>query len=193
MLQTCFAVPDARSGRIHATCRIVMHDPSPGWVGFPSERNFDFSALAPLRSRLVELEALALLPGASPARAFGELGERIARFLIAERLDFVFTTARVGIADGGHTAASMHEAAFARSAAPDDLRIAARMPLAVERLCTTLDAPPAPHLLGWLALGAWTCGEPAWNRDPHCAEIPLLLPLSRLRARTARRFLAQAA
>src|SRR4051812_2376191 len=96
---------------------------------FPSERHFDFTALAPLRSRLVELDALAMEP------------EAIARFLIRERLDFVFTTAHVGIADGGHTAASMHHAAVARAVAPDDLRVVPRLPLAVERLSITLPAP----------------------------------------------------
>ena len=160
---------------------------------FPSERHFDFSALAPLRGRLVEVEAMAMEGGARPERAFAELGECIARFLIAERLDFVFTTVRIGIADGGHVAASIHQAAVARASAPDDLRVAPHRPLAVERLCTTLRAPPGPELAGWLTLGAWTCGDPAWNRERHCAEIPLLLPLSRLRTRSARRFLAAAA
>jgi len=48
-------------------------------------------------------------------------------------------------------------------------------------------------LQGWLRLGAWVCGEPAWNPELHTADIPLLLPLCRLRSRHARRFLAAAA
>lgn len=157
------------------------------------ERNFDLSALDPLRDRLVEIEAPGLDPAVRADRAFTQLGDHLARYLIAEGQDFVLTAVRVGIADGGHTAASMHAAAFARACSPDDLRVHPLRGLALERLSTTLKAPASSHLQGWLRLGAWVCGEPAWNREPHCAEIPLLLPLSRLRSRHARRFLAAAA
>ena len=44
----------------------------------------------------------------------------MARYLIAEAHDFVLTSARVGIADGGHTAASMHAAAWVRARSPDE-------------------------------------------------------------------------
>jgi putative hemolysin len=117
----------------------------------------------------------------------------VARYLIAHRLDFVFATVGVGMADGGHTAASMYHRAIAHARAPDDLQVLPRLPLAVARLCVTLRAPLDPQLQGWLGLGAWVCGAPAWNHERDCAEIPLLLPLSRLRSPRARQFLASAA
>ena len=126
-------------------------------------------------------------------REVTQFGDGLARDLIARGQDFVLTAVRVGIADGGHTAASMHAAAFARACSPDDLRIRPLRRLALERLATTLEAPAGSHLQAWLRLGAWVCGEPALNRDARCAEIPLLLPLCRLRSRHARRFLAAAA
>lgn len=47
----------------------------------------------------------------------------------------------------------------------------------------------APSLLkGWLRAGAWICGEPAWNPDFNTADLPLLLPMERLKPRYARQF-----
>ena len=157
------------------------------------ERIFDLSALAPLRDRLVELDPAWVESAARTDKAFTQLGDRLARHLIDAGQDFVLTSVRVGIADGGHAAASMHAAAYARACSPDDLRVHPLRGLALERLATTLRAPAAPQLQGWLRLGAWVCGEPACNPEPHGAEIPLLLALSRLRSRRARRFLAAAA
>ena len=157
------------------------------------ERHFDLSALDPLRDRLVEVDAAGLDPAVRVDRAFTQLGDHLARYLIAEGRDFVLTAISVGMADGGHTAASMHAAAFARACSPDDLRVHPLHGLALERLTTTLKAPASSHLQGWLRLGAWVCGDPAWNPELHSADIPLLLPLSRLRSRHARRFLATAA
>ena len=157
------------------------------------ERHFDLSALSPLRDRLLELEVPRFEPGERVDKAFTRLGDRLARHLIAAGHDFVLTAVHVGIADGGHTAASMHAAAFARACSPDDLRVKPVRDLGIERLIVTLRAPPAPELQAWLRLGAWVCGDPGWNAELHSADIPILLPLSRLRSRHARRFLAAAA
>jgi putative hemolysin len=50
-----------------------------------------------------------------------------------------------------------------------------------------------PLLRSYLGLGAWVCGEPAWDPDFGCADVPLLLALDRLDARFARRVLGRAA
>jgi putative hemolysin len=175
------------------TCRIIAPAAARRAGGFPSERHFDFSALRPLRARMVEVDALWLSPAARPQRAFGELGERLARYLIAEGHDFVFAAARIGIEDGGHAAASLHAAAAAGSCAPEDLRVLPRHRLEVEYLSVRPGSRSCPQLEGWLQLGAWVCGAPACDGASHDARIPLLLPLSRIRSRHARRFLAAAA
>ena len=158
-----------------------------------ADRHFDLAALAPWRERMVLLDGLWLDPGLRVDRAFTRLGDDLARLLIAHGHDFLFTTARVGIADGGHAAASMHAVAFACAASPDDMRVCPIHGLPLARLTTTLRGPATPVLRGWLRLGAWVCGDPAWNPDADRAEIPLLLALSRLRSRHARRFLSAAA
>ena len=187
------AVRDLRSGRVMATCRVLSPAAAMRAGGYALERHFDASALAPLRERLVEVGAVWIDPAARAAVVFPELGDCITRYLLAEGYDFVVASAAVGIADGGHTAASMHREASERAPSPDDLRVVPLRELPLQRLQDTLPVKATPLLRGWLDLGAWVCGEPGWNREPQCAEIPLLLPLARMRSRHARRFVAQAA
>ena len=50
--------------------------------------------------------------------------------------------------------------------------------------------PTAPPLLqGYLRLGAWVCGEPAWDPDFDSADFLVLLPIERMVPRYAQRFL----
>jgi putative hemolysin len=46
---------------------------------------------------------------------------------------------------------------------------------------------------GYLNVGAWICGEPAWDPDFNVADLLILLPLANIRARYAQHFFAQAA
>ncbi len=51
------------------------------------------------------------------------------------------------------------------------------------------EPPQIPPLLkGYLRVGAWVGGEPAWDPDFNTADLFVLLPLSRLGARYARHY-----
>ena len=51
-------------------------------------------------------------------------------------------------------------------------------------------AAEVPVLLkGYLRLGAWVCGPPAWDPEFNTADLLVLLPLERVEARYARHFL----
>jgi putative hemolysin len=41
---------------------------------------------------------------------------------------------------------------------------------------------------GYLRAGAYVCGEPAWDPDFNTADLPILLPMSRLDSRYAKHF-----
>jgi putative hemolysin len=54
--------------------------------------------------------------------------------------------------------------------------------------------PPAavpPLLKGYLRLGAWICGEPAWDPDFNTADLLVMLSLSRVEGRYARHYLGE--
>jgi putative hemolysin len=46
-----------------------------------------------------------------------------------------------------------------------------------------------PLVKGYLRLGAYVCGAPAWDPDFNTADLLMLLPISALNRRYARHFL----
>jgi putative hemolysin len=44
-------------------------------------------------------------------------------------------------------------------------------------------------LKGYLRLGAYICGEPAWDPEFNTADLLILLPMSRMSSRYAKHFL----
>jgi putative hemolysin len=49
-----------------------------------------------------------------------------------------------------------------------------------------------PLIKGYLRLGAYIGGEPAWDEDFNTADLFIMLPVSRMSARFAKHFLRQA-
>jgi putative hemolysin len=76
--------------------------------------------------------------------------------------------------------------------APIELHVFPRCPLPLDKL-ESAAAPVLPPLVkGYLRLGAYVCGEPAWDPDFNTADLPILLPLSRLNPSYARQFMKTA-
>lgn len=140
------------------------------------EARFDLRQLDILRDRMVEVDS---------AR------RSLARYLVENGYDYAIGTVRLGLADGGHAAASIARRVIESSSSPEDYRVFPREPLPMARLRDTLRAGMPPALRAWLDVGAWVCGEPAM--EGAVAELPLLLPLARMRGRFARSFLSRAA
>jgi putative hemolysin len=93
------------------------------------------------------------------------------------------------MADGGHVAASIYRKLHRLYSAPVEYRVFPRYPLPLHALNQYLDAPVPPLLKGYLRLGAYICGEPAWDPEFNTADLLILLPMSRLSERYAKHFL----
>jgi putative hemolysin len=50
-----------------------------------------------------------------------------------------------------------------------------------------------PLIKAYLRVGAWVCGEPAWDPDFNTADLLMMLPLSQIDQRYARHFMRHAA
>lgn len=61
------------------------------------------------------------------------------------------------------------------------------MPL--EALDRDVEASPPPLVKGYIRVGAYVCGAPAWDPDFNTADLLMLLPLARMDARYARHFM----
>jgi putative hemolysin len=102
--------------------------------------------------------------------------------------EYLLGCASIGMADGGHGAASIYNVLRDSSMSPTEYRVFPRCPLPLDRLDGSLDAPVPPLIKGYVRCGAWVCGEPAWDPDFNTADLLMLLPMSRLDSRYARHF-----
>jgi len=94
------------------------------------------------------------------------------------------------MADGGHAAAALYNQ-LQEHLSPLEYRVFPRCPLPLEALRNEVKAETPPLIKGYLRAGAWICGEPAWDPDSNTADLPVLLPMSKVDARYAKHFLGR--
>jgi putative hemolysin len=58
----------------------------------------------------------------------------------------------------------------------------------MDALDKNLEVDCPPLIKGYLRLGAYICGEPAWDPDFNTADMLVMLPLSRINRRYAAHF-----
>jgi putative hemolysin len=64
-----------------------------------------------------------------------------------------------------------------------------RTPLPLGALGGDTEPVVPPLIKGYMRLGAYVCGEPAWDPDFNTADLLVLLPLSRLSHHYLRHFM----
>ena len=109
--------------------------------------------------------------------------------MLAQGHDVLAGCASMGMADGGHAAASVYLRLRERHLAPVEYQVFPRCPLPLDRLDPTVRGEPPALVKGYLRAGAWICGEPAWDPDFNTADFFVLLPLANVAPRYARHYL----
>ena len=115
----------------------------------------------------------------------------LARYMQENGYDYLIGCASVSMADGGHAAASLYNRLKDEHLCPLEYRVFPRTPLPLQALRQDIEADTPPLIKGYLRAGAWICGEPAWDPDFNTADLPVLLPVSRLDARYAKHFMGR--
>ena len=92
------------------------------------------------------------------------------------------------MADGGATAANVHYTLQSACASPPEYRVFPRLDLPLRRARPTEQLTIPPLIKGYVRLGAYMCGAPAWDPDFNTADLLMLLPMARLAPRYARHF-----
>ncbi|MCZ7563896.1 MAG: GNAT family N-acetyltransferase [Burkholderiales bacterium] len=182
-------VREAARGEIVGTYRILSPSAAARAGGYYSEQEFDLARLAPLRAGLVEVGRSCIHPGYRTGAVISLLWAGLARYMLAHRHAHLMGCASIGMADGGYAAAAMYRRIAAAALSPAEYRVVPRHALPLERLTAEAPAEPAPLIKGYLRLGAWVCGAPAWDPAFNTADLLVLLPLARLDARYARRYI----
>jgi len=192
-------VRDEQSDEIVGTYRILPPHNVHKAGGYYSENEFDLSRLAPIRSQLVEVGRSCVHRDYRSGSVIALLWEGLVRYIREHGYGYLTGCASVSLRDGGQAAMHLYRRLAKNHLCPPEYLVFPHHPLPdmfpVSREAEsvspgkekTVEIPPL--LKGYIRAGAWICGEPAWDRDFNSADMFILLPLSRVSARYAKRFL----
>ncbi|HKS99468.1 MAG TPA: GNAT family N-acyltransferase [Rugosimonospora sp.] len=153
-----------------------------------ADTEFDLSALAPIAGDLVEAGRSCVHPGHRDGTVINLMWAGIARYMHLSGYRWLGGCASVGLADGGVAAAGVWDLARRKHLAPPEYRVRPHRPWPpVDPAGARVRVPPL--LRGYLRLGAWVCGAPAYDPDFNCADLYVLLGMDRIDPRYLRHFL----
>lgn len=186
-------VRDHGNDKVVGTYRILPPEQAIHAGGYYSETEFDLSRLAHLRERMVEVGRSCVHPDYRDGATITQLWAGLAEYILHHRYEYLIGCASISMGDGGHYAASVYDKIAALHAAPAEYRVFPHCRLPLESLNRSLDVSVPPLIKGYLRLGAYVAGEPAWDPDFNCADVFILMPVSRMNPRYARHFLKHSA
>ena len=182
-------VLEEETGEVVGTYRILTAAQSKRIGGFYADEEFDLTRLQHLREGFVEIGRSCVHPSYRNGAVIALLWSGLAQFVQTRRCDYVIGCASIGLADGGHAAASIYNALSKQALSPIEYRVFPRCALPLEALRGDMDATIPALIKGYLRAGAYVCGDPAWDADFNTADLLMLLPISNVNARYARHFL----
>ncbi|HEU0186627.1 MAG TPA: GNAT family N-acetyltransferase [Gallionellaceae bacterium] len=184
-------VRDADTNEVVGTYRILAPEQARDAGGYYSEGEFDLSRLAHLRDRMVEVGRSCVHPDYRSGGVITLLWAGMAEYMVKNGYEYLIGCASISMADGGHNAASIYNKARQEHLSPLEWRVFPRCALPLEALDNHSEPALPPLVKGYLRLGAYVCGDPAWDPDFNTADLLVLLPMSRLNQRYVKHFLGK--
>jgi putative hemolysin len=185
-------VRDNGDNKVVGTYRILPPEQAVKAGGYYSETEFDMTRLMHLRDRMVEVGRSCVHPDYRDGATITQLWSGLADYIGKHGHEYLIGCASISMNDGGHYAASVYNKVHKLHAAPAEYRVFPHCRLPLESLNQNLDVIIPPLIKGYLRLGAQIAGEPAWDPDFNCADLFILLPVSRMNERYAKHFMRQA-
>jgi putative hemolysin len=186
-------VRDLHNDKVVGTYRILSPEQSRMAGSYYSETEFDLSGLVNLRNSIVEIGRSCVHPDYRDGGTITQLWSGLADYIGKHSHEYLIGCASISMADGGHYAASVYNKIHKLHAAPDEYRVTPRCRLPLESLNQNMEVIIPPLIKGYLRLGAYICGEPAWDADFNCADVFIMMPIERLAARYAKHFMKHTA
>lgn len=183
-------VRELGNGEVVGTYRILPPEAAQRIGHYYAEDEFDLSRLGFLRPRMAELGRSCVHPAHRSGTVIARLWMGLADYMSRYGYEYAVGCASIGMADGGHIAASVYRQLTERTLAPLEWRVTPRHRLPIESLDDGQTAALPPLIKGYTRLGAMVCGEPAWDPDFNTADLLMLLPMAQLNRSYARRFIA---
>jgi len=185
-------VRDHSNEKVVGTYRILPPEQAVKAGGYYSETEFDLSRLANMRDRMVEVGRSCVHEDYRDGATITQLWSGLAEYVTKNNHEYLIGCASISMGDGGHYAASVYNKIHKLHAAPAEYRVFPHCRLPLESLNQNLEVIVPPLIKGYLRLGAYIAGEPAWDPDFNCADVFILMPVSRMNARYAKHFMRQA-
>lgn len=182
-------VRDEHNGEVVGTYRILPPTQARELGSYYSETEFDLTRLQHIRNSMVEVGRSCVHPDYRSGGTITLLWAGLADYMVRNRYEYLVGCASISMADGGHMAASIFQQIQQKHMSPVEWRVTPRCALPLEALDTNQEAELPPLLKGYLRLGAYVCGEPAWDPDFNTADVLILLPLARMNKRYLRHFM----
>lgn len=181
-------VRNCESGRVVGTYRILTAAQALRAGRFYSEREFHFDGLAALKPHMIEIGRACVDRDYRTGAVIATLWSGLAHYLWRSGHDYVLGCSSIPAGDGGRLATSIYRSVLREHASPPVWRARPRSRFPLETGPLYSD-PPIPALLkGYLRLGAYVCGDLAWDAGFKTADLLLMLPLVRMNPRYANRF-----
>jgi putative hemolysin len=174
------------AGTAVGTYRLLPPQRARAAGGLYAENEFDLAALAPLRSRLVEIGRSCVHPDHRTGGVISLMWAGLGRYLFMTGNRWLGGCTSVPLADAGGTAAAVWRHVRARHLAPGSLHVTPRHPWDPTGAPMPLRPALPPLLRGYLRLGAQVCGPPAHDTAFGCADFFTLLDAEQIDGRHLR-------
>jgi putative hemolysin len=184
-------VRDDVTGTIVGTYRMLPPERAARAGMLYSETEFDLRVIAPLRSGLVETGRSCVHPDHRSGAVVSLVWAGIARYMLLSRRSWLAGCASVPLADGGSYAAGVWNLVRDKHYAPEQYRVRPLRPWNPDGIEPPRRKSLPPLLKGYLRLGAWVCGHPAYDADFGVADLFVLLGLEHVDQRYLRFFLGE--
>jgi len=182
-------VRDGTTNQVIGTYRILSPQRSNQAGGYYAAGEFDLSRLEHLFDRTVEVGRACVHQNYRNGGTITMLWSGLAKYMQMHHYEYMIGCASINMSDGGHAAASLFHQIKEKALAPLEYRVFPHNPLPIDTLKHDLEVACPPLVKGYLRLGAYICGAPAWDPYFNSADLLVMLPLSRMNPRYAAHFL----
>ncbi len=179
--------------KVVGTYRMLPPEQAVKAGGYYSETEFDMSRLAHLRGSMVEVGRSCVHPDYRDGGTITQLWGGLADYITKNGHEYLIGCASISMGDGGHYAASVYNKVHKLHAAPSEYKVFPHCPLPLHALNRDLDVSIPPLIKGYLRLGAYIAGQPAWDPDFNVADLFILLPVARMNPKYVKHFMGQPA
>jgi putative hemolysin len=190
-------VEDRSTGALIGYTRLLPGETARRLGGFYSRNEFDIQNLAALPGQVVEVGRTCVHPDYRSGVTIAVLWGALAQYLFTARVDYLIGCASISMADGGDGVARIMPGLRERYLTDDSLRVTPRLP--VPRVASCEASAPCeergsmpPLLKAYMRMGAKVAGEPCWDPDFNCADVFILLEVSKMSRRYRDHFMAKA-